>query len=642
MASQTSIRNLLRKAEAYLPPPKKRNTTPKPVEFWIPPADDVIWNEADFLRESMTEPMSLPCMAVIPMEPETIQVTPIDVVVDLPTEAELKHLLELKYEFIKKKLIAEQWDGLCKAAYYYGVLSRNCQVIAPTGQGKTYYIAGLLRVLQDYFPDKFSFQHENNQGRGLPVLITPPKVVTQTIQVLAEFGALAIVTSLASLRATLGKSMIDFRTVIVNDAPVIYPFFKMHCAPLFMVVDESQQIKNEDSVQSQIIESCAACGIPTHFMSATPYSRVSQAKIIACAIAPEVPNPANPEARGFTLTQKVWPSFAKSVCPDGYGPSDWSPTALRKLQFYLEPYTIRWAIPYPHKILTKVVSCDFSTQQEIDSYNEVFNEWNEIRIAREQDPLVGVIAELVALQKFNQRAEELRAPHLVKAGVELWIAKEKAANKDKRKKRISVIFGFAYATALDRAIESFKAILGEEEFKKKVAIIRGGINCDRDKDLFQSDKKPFMLLTIACGGAGLSLDHNQYNSRQRYMFCSAVWNDIQMAQLAGRTQRLKTRSASYLYIMYYKGTKEYEKLQKVLYKVKCLKEITTKVRSLDADDGVAGNFVDGIAQIDYHNTGRNVQAPVDEDAEESAAAVVIGTQQKLEFADGGEEDSFDE
>ena len=238
-------------------------------------------------------------------------------------------------------------------------------------------------------------------------------------------------------------------------------------------------------------------------------------------------------------------------------PTDWSPLALRALQFYLEPYTIRWAIPYPHRVLTKIVSCEFATSAELDSYNEVFNEWNEIRLAREQDPLVGVIAELVALQKFNQRAEELRAPHLVKAGVELWLRREKEALNNRKKKRISVIFGFAYKTSMDRAIEALKAILGEEEFNKKVAIICGGKNCDNDKDSFQADKKPFLLLTIACGGAGLSLDHNEYNRRQRYMFCSAVWNDIQMAQLAGRTQRLKTKSASYMYIMYYKDTKEY-------------------------------------------------------------------------------------
>jgi len=643
----SELKRLLKGAER-LKRPAPPAVVKNPVVFWNPP-NESYWNEADFLLETPHEAMFF-------QVERDLEVVPLDVPVvvdgneqdrtDQLTEETLKLKLELSYAWIKERLFPEQWDGVCRAAYFYGVRRQNCQVIAPTGQGKTYYIAALLRILVDFFPERFDFTHPSNLGRGLPIVITPPKVVSQTMQVFTEFGVLAMITTLAALRNTLGESCLEFRTVIINGQPTVYPFWLMHCATVFMVVDESQQVKNEDSTQSQIIESCAACGIPTHFMSATPYSRVSQAKIIACALSPEIPNPANPAARGFTLTNKVWPSFAKSVCPNGTAPIDWSPAALRNLQFYLEPYTIRWAIPYPHKVLTKIVTCDFATPEEVASYNEVFQEWNDIRLAREQDPLVGVIAELVALQKFNQRAEELRAPHLVRAGVELWLAREKAALKDKRKRRISVIFGFAYATSLDRAAEALKAILGEAEFAKKVAMIRGGMNCDKDKDLFQSDKKPFLLLTIACGGAGLSLDHNQYNNRQRYMFCSAVWNDIQMAQLAGRTQRLKTQSASYMYIMYYKGTKEYEKLQKVLYKVKCLKEITTKVTSRDmhpASDN-SGNFVDDIAQIEYHDGGKRAAPPPDEDAEETMAESVIGTKQAITFEEAppDEEDSFDE
>lgn len=646
---QAELKRLLAVAAAVKPAPKPRKQTTKPaVEFWTPPAGEVYWNENDFLQETPGEPMQVPCVTSLQVVLREAVDEALEVAVELdqPTEKELKQRLELRYAYIREKLFAEQWDGLCKAVYFYGIRKQNCQVIAPTGQGKTYYLAGLLRILTDYFPAQFDFMHPDNAGRTPPIVITPPKVIAQTMQVFAEFGVIAMVTSLASLRNTLGESCLEFRTVVLNGQPMIYPFWLMHCATMFMSVDESQQVKNEDSVQSQIIESCAACGIPTHFMSATPYSRVSQAKIIACAIAPEVPNPANPSARGFTLTDKVWPSFAKSLCPDGYSPTDWSPSALRSLQFYLEPYTIRWAIPYPHKVLTKIVSCEFATPAEAQSYNEVFQEWNEIRAKRELDPLVGIIAELVALQKFNQRAEELRAPHLVRAGVELWLDREKKALKDRRKKRISVIFGFAYATSLERAEVALKAILGEEEFRKKVAVIRGGQNCDKDKDLFQADKKQFLLLTIACGGAGLSLDNNQYNRRQRYMFCSAVWNDIQMAQLAGRTQRLKTTSASYMYIMYYKNTKEYEKLQKVLYKVRCLKEITTKVvsRDMDRESENSGNFVDDISQIEYHDGGKRGAPPPDEEQEESAAELVVGTKQAITFAEApdDEEDSFDE
>lgn len=602
----------------------------EPIEFWKPPEDSALYNESDFLLETPVPEPERKLQIVDPVVDGVFELVPSTPDIRFPNIQALNAYLEEKHHKIKSKLISDQWTAVVRSVWFYGICQQNCQVIAPTGQGKTYYLAALLHILAAEFPERFSIFHPTNHGRGLPVVIVPPKVIAQTQMVFAEYEAMALITSLASLRSSLGENMIEFRTVMVNHQPTIYPFFIKHCSTLLMVVDESQQVKNEDSIQSKIIESCAACGIPTHFMSATPYSRVSQAKIIACALMPLVPNPGHELAAGIRLTEKIWPSFAKSVCPNSVSPSDWSPAALKKLQFYLEPLTIRWAIPYPHKVITKIVSCKFASVDEQEIYNQAFNEWNEVRLRRELDPLVGVIAELVALQKFNQCAEELRAPHIVRAGVELWNAKEKAHLKDKRKKPVSIIFGFAYKTSLDRAAAALEMLLGLEEFKKKVAIICGGRNCDRDKDAFQADKKPFLLLTIASGGAGLSLDHNQYNKRQRYMFCSAVWNDIQMAQLAGRTQRLKTKSASYMYIMYYEGTKEYEKLQKVLYKVKCLKEVTTKVGVVGENDR-AGNFVDDINQLEYHNSGNHLSAPADEAAEESAAEVVVGTRQVIEF-----------
>jgi len=264
-------------------------------------------------------------------------------------------------------------------------------------------------------------------------------------------------------------------------------------------------------------------------------------------------------------------------------------------------------------------------------YKKSFDEWQEIRLKRMKDPLIGVIAELVSLAKHNQVAEEERAEAKVDAAYEMWHEREMDPSK---KQKFSCILGFAHKTALNRALAHFTKKLGAEWVHRNVAQIVGGRNCDPDKDAFQRDKKPFLLLTIACGGAGLSLDHNKGNRRQRYMFCSAVWNDIMMAQLAGRTQRVMTESASYLYILYFVGTTEQDKLQRVLRKVKCLKEVTTKSAVRTADEGEAGTFVDGIDQVEHHTHSHERLAlppPESEDEEETRAGEIVGTAQALEF-----------
>lgn len=535
-----------------------------------------------------------------------------------------------KYPWIYEKLTRvrseAQWVALVQLVRGYLAPGQvqNLQIIAPTGVGKSYVIAALVHILVEEMPERY-----RAPGRMLPIIIEPPKVIPQMYRILAEFRAQAMVTSLASLRASLGAHMITWETVVINGVPTIYPFWNMDSATTLIIVDESQQIKNEDSTQSQIIESAAGHGIPVLPASATPYSRIVQAKIIACILRPEI------EFGGvkMRLTPKIWPSWSRELCSPQTTINDWSPASLKRLQQYLEPYTVRWSVPYPHKIITKVIGCHFHSPESKARYKKSFDEWQEVRLQRRKDPLIGVIAELVSLAKHNQVAEEERAEPKVDAALDMWLEREQDTTK---KQKFACILGFAHKTALTRALEHFKRRMGEAWVHKNVALIVGGRNCEADKDAFQRDKKPFLLLTIACGGAGLSLDQTRGNKRQRYMFCSAVWNDIQMAQLGGRTQRIMTESASYLYILHFVGTTEQDKLQRVLRKVRCLKEVTTKSRVRTADEGEEGTFVDGVEQIEHHTHAAGDRLvlgppPESEDEEESAANQIVGTAQVLEF-----------
>lgn len=539
-----------------------------------------------------------------------------------------EYAAELDRDFadIRARLLPEQWHATKQLAYAYDILHENRQIIAPTGSGKTYVICATTAILRRRSPDRFDFIR---RGTLPPMVVLPPAVIQDFQGVAAEFGEMLLITSLASLRhERVGSMLLDWRTIIINGQPQLYPFVRMQHAPPILWVDESQNVKNEDSTQSLIIESIAGHNVPVCPSSATPYSRVSQAKVIACALKPKIDG-------AWVLTPKNWPSFARHVCPNGTSPEHWSPAALERLQRYLEPYTVRWTVTYPHKIVTKLVGCSFATRTEQQIYQAAFDDWQEIRLKREKGLLDGVIAELVALQKFNQVAEELRAPHLAKAAVEMWLARE---TDPKHKQKFAMILGFAYTTALDRCAEALRMIFGEEEFNEKVCIIRGGQNNDRAKELFQSDKRPFLLLSIACGGAGLNLDHNKTNKRQRRMFCSAVWNDIQMAQLSGRTQRVKTLSASYLYVMYYEGTTERQKIDKVLRKIRCMKKITTNARVAGESDG-GGTFVEDADTLKRYASEKGVYVPKDEDEEAAMAAQIVGTANSLDFTEEGDDEN---
>lgn len=548
---------------------------------------------------------------------EVIKVPPAEPYV--PTLEEFREQCELQFAWLRKRLTIrvhgaddiQQWEAAVRIVYEIGQLRRNVQVIAPTGQGKTYVCAAVLAMLAHFFPDEHDPLIAVQNGRFPPIVIQPPKVMYQCRRVLADFGVTLVnVCSAAALRTSMGQSMLEFRTVVVNQQPVLYPYWVGK--PTSIWADESQQFKN-DSTASDIIESAALTGIPVIPASATPYSRPCQARTISIVLRPQF-------GAGEFVSPRTWPSFV-NVCCGSDSPEEWSPAALKRLQVYLEPQTVRWAIDYPHSVIVKEVGCDFPSAESAMRYETAFAHWQNVRMQRGKNPLVGMAEVLVAQAKFNQIAEEERVDPLVRYGVEFWL------DMQKRGKCVNIIFAFAYRTAADKAWERLRAILGEREFARRCARVVGGEDSTVDVTKFQADSKQIMVLMISCGGAGLSLDHNPDNKNRRVIFTSIVYNDIQMAQLAGRTQRLYTRSPSYVYAMYFRGTEEQRKFKKVRRKIRSLREITTKIRSRTAATGEAGTFVEGIEEIESVDGGmlESGALPHDEGSEEMLAERLIGS-----------------
>lgn len=511
------------------------------------------------------------------------------------------------------------------------LLAGNFQIIAPTGAGKTYLIDAVVETIRAEDPARFPLNK-------FILVISPPAVVAQTQQVLAQAGNLpgVLLCTLAGLRAGVTGSMfIEWKTEIVNHNPVLFPHWIPDMVALIFL-DESQQIKN-DSTQAMMVESAASHGIPVIPMSATPYSRPCQAKSIACVLAPVVS--IGKHGRSVVLDEHIWPTFVQEVCAP-YSALDWRPGTLEKLQRWLDTKTVRFTCNYPHPILTKYCETYFTSEEGRIKYMNAFIDWERKKAEFGRNPTSGFAAVLVAMQKFNQIADEVRAPDTAKTTAKMYREREGS-----RKRPMSYILGFAYRTAMDIALKHLIEVEGIDE--KLIAVIAGGRGAAnaRDHQRFQRDKAHILLMTIACGGAGLSLDHNKTNRRQRGVLASCVYNDIQMAQLAGRTQRVDTQSASYLYLLFYAGTEEQRKINKVRRKMSSLSKIVTKVGVRNARSGKANVFVDDHDMIadtrikSLELLGRDDNMTEDEQAasEDAIAATILGSQQNLNFVEDDED-----
>jgi len=523
-------------------------------------------------------------------------------------------------EFIDEKQLmaaAITCRFLCHDREPSGALRHSVQCIAPTGAGKTVYYAMVVYYCRTKCPEHFP--------PGKYVIVCAPKAVIDSNQIgmeFAKFGDIMLntfVTSLPSLRASLGEAFVEWKTVIVNEQPVVYPFWRPYMYPCLLLIDESQQLKNEESDQSKVIESASCAGIPVLVGSATPYSRIKQAKVIACALRPYVEFGGNKRCQ---LDVNIWPSWSKSIAHPK-DPSEWSPSALRRLQAWLEPHTVRFTCTYPHKIIVKASLASFANSDEEDRYMATMAELDRIRAERGKNELTGFARELVAINKHCQTAEEIGAPHMVDAMLSLFSAREKARTK------ASFILGFSHRTALEIAAEYLRS-RGVSD--NEIARIHGG-QPDRAKhvDRFKKDRAPFCLLTISAGGAGLDLGHNRFNRRQRMMIARACWNDIQFAQLAGRCHRRNSLSATYLYIVAFEGTEEMRRLNKLLRKTRSLREVITAVDNSSTEAKGAASFFEASDDLEVERQAAMMVTNGDEESEDAAAEALIGTPASLEY-----------
>jgi hypothetical protein len=167
---------------------------------------------------------------------------------------------------------------------------RGALIPAGVGTGKTF-------VLGQFISD--SIESGVIKGKHLcpysVFYVTKASIVEQTRRVLTNWFGLdmkrdVLLTNYDQLRASFGEMYIDWKTVIrygQEEDEIKWKLFH----PVLFILDECQAVKNEKSMQSKVFQAACDIGHPLLrfvFASATPFTKVSEAKVVSVGCGVEM------------------------------------------------------------------------------------------------------------------------------------------------------------------------------------------------------------------------------------------------------------------------------------------------------------------------------------------------------------------
>lgn len=473
-------------------------------------------------------------------------------------DMEIRRLLTVQ---VGSHIYTHQLKALPRSLDYIAV-GRSFILGGPTGSGKTYYWGGLIREIRRLWPDKYS---------GLILFVTDTAVCMQTQDVFKNVFGLdnILVCGYPALRATLGTLWIEWKTQVRNGTPQLIPVWETSentgiCA---IFGDEMQNLKNSDSEQSTIMRSAANAGYLMALSSATPFSKAAHLRTPALIMRPLIQlRKGGPVIR---LDEVQYPAWLNTISDK---PEQWHAPDMKRACHALQHHMIQFGpIRYAHLFKIRQIVLPFSCPEHAAIYNKAFAEYQELRIRADRDPLVGFAAVLVALAKFLQKAELLRAEYLAKSAYE-------CVNSRKRPINAIVAVGFKDTLYIVKELLLTKYKVPEDQ----ISMIFGGQSKkERQHNInrFNSEKSRYMLMMLKAGGTGLSLHHTKNKKYPSEMFVPPIWNDTVLVQLMGRPHRINSESTTYLNICWFAGTEEERVAEKVKGKCAALREVVGKNES---------------------------------------------------------------
>ena len=476
-------------------------------------------------------------------------------------------------------------------------VQKNWVLIGGTGTGKAYYMGGLIHELR---------RNGIDDPNDTVLVVTKASIVIQTYRVLVqEFGLKNIqVVSYDSLRSSLGEMYITWKTQIINDSPRVNPVWckKEDSGISRILCDECQALKNDDSFASQIIQNAGIAGYPITFLSATPFSRVAHVKTIGMCLAPIV-KIGNAK---FRLDHNSFPQWIKSITDN---PNEWTPADMKRVCKAFEDQLIRFEnVRFAHMFKIRQIVIPFESPEHKQIYDAAFAEYQTARLEQGRDALTGFAAVLVALRKFNQKAELLRASYLAKSAYQ-------CVNSKKRPVNAIIACGF-----LDTIFVVEQCLVKKYGVDPSlIAIIKGGQSAKERQyniDRFNSEKARYIILSFGAGGAGLSLHHTKNKKYPSEIFLPPVWNSEDLVQVLGRAHRINSESTTYQNLIWFAGTMEENIAERVKGKCAALKEVVGAnerwVMAMDNSNELRSSTQVNISQLRDADT-EDDDAPVSEE-----------------------------
>lgn len=438
---------------------------------------------------------------------------------------------------------------------------RGMLLLAATGTGKTYMTAAVVRYLYD-----IGFHEEICFGPVLYLYVTRATIVEQTRRVFENtFGLLVKdgieILNIEQLRSRAGGLWIKDEQVVVNGDEVRKWTWRRGMSPCVILWDESQALKNEDSIQHEI--GAAYNRIPEGtfqlFISATPFTRVCEAKCFAASTRKPISDQLGLGTTSY-LNLDNWATYSSSIAYPSL-PTEHVEAAVDRFTKDMDNYIVRVRGVRPQfDAKNRIEKIRFETKEERIYYEEAYNRYQQEKAKLEAAGLgTGTgdggsrFALLVQFLKFRMAAEYCRRYQLAKrmfdavqggkASVaalnfkQTIIAVTRILVEDYKvpRDKISLIWGGGQtgltkkqklkakikekADALKAAGEDVDQLLADleldevedrliEDLPKE---LRLGPQSKEERqheiDRFQSGRSEYCLYSFRAGGVGLSLHH---------------------------------------------------------------------------------------------------------------------------------------
>ena len=431
-------------------------------------------------------------------------------------------------------------DAACKLQEKQGILLQ-----AHAGLGKTYMVLPVIKYLLDRKLIKLQ------SDWPMPVLwVTPAAVIPQTLEVINQFGLIGTIfpISYAAFRGKLAEKIYWDKTKHPYNNTFLYTW-KAMSMPSLVVFDECQGLKNDSSSQTQLSWSIPA-GIKRIFISATPYQKVSEARSVVLGVGMEL--------HEEPCTTDNVPQLLQDIARWGR-PTQLCQAQMERLRKAMQPYAVFVPkVRYKYKTHTRCRLIEFDTAAERKHYNGYFEAFKKKCEEQMRNANFGANEMLVAMQKFREGAEEVRAVRMAKRAIEMA----------ERGRQVIVVFNFVNPMRL-----AYKALRNEGLSEDRISHIVGGqtpTKREAERAKFQEGKSDVLLFTMRSGGVGISLHHNSKEGRPRHIIIPPTWSAIDLVQALGRGHRITSISDTTQEVVWYKDTIEEQVCARVEAKLDCI------------------------------------------------------------------------